>query len=123
MSSVSDLTASKAWFHKARLGAFIHWGLYALPGGMWEGTSVPYLAEWLQSARRIPNAEYSLLAERFNPQTFDADAIVKGFSDAGLRSATASFELRLAQIRDLPECAISSSPPSTTRASRCGAVA
>ncbi|MBO4620139.1 MAG: alpha-L-fucosidase [Victivallales bacterium] len=85
MSSVSDLTASKAWFHKARLGAFIHWGLYALPGGMWEGTSVPYLAEWLQSARRIPNAEYSLLAERFNPQTFDADAIVKGFSDAGMR--------------------------------------
>ncbi|MBR4518522.1 MAG: alpha-L-fucosidase [Victivallales bacterium] len=85
MNSVSDLTASKRHFREARLGAFIHWGLYANPGGVWEGTSVPYLAEWLQSARRIPNAEYSRLAEQFNPQGFDADAIVKAFSDAGMR--------------------------------------
>ena len=82
---MSDLTSAKRWFREARLGAFIHWGLYALPGGVWNGTSVPYLAEWLQAARRIPNAEYARLAEQFNPRAFDADAIVKAFADAGMR--------------------------------------
>ncbi|MBR6471173.1 MAG: alpha-L-fucosidase, partial [Victivallales bacterium] len=85
MSSVSDLTASKAWFREARLGAFIHWGLYALPGGVWKGKEAPYLAEWIQSAFRIPNDEYSRLAEHFDPRGFDADAIVKAFADAGMR--------------------------------------
>ena len=85
MSPTSDLTASKRWFREARLGAFIHWGLYALPGGVWKGKEAPYLAEWIQSSQRIPNAEYARLAEQFNPQGFDADAIVKAFAEAGMR--------------------------------------
>ncbi len=80
-----DLTASKRWFREARLGAFIHWGLYAIPGGIWKGKEAPYLAEWLQSSQRIPYTEYARLAEQFNPQGFDADQLVKAFADAGMR--------------------------------------
>ena len=34
-------------FRDNRLGAFIHWGLYAIPGGEWNGKVYPGAAEWL----------------------------------------------------------------------------
>ena len=80
-----EISKAKTWFRQARLGAFIHWGLYSLPGGIWNGREAPYLAEWIQSSQRIPNAEYSRLAQRFAPQGFDADAIVQAFAAAGMR--------------------------------------
>ena len=67
----------KRWFSEARFGAFIHWGLYALPGGVWKGETMEYIGEWLQARFRIPNAEYAALAEQFNPTAFDAEEIVR----------------------------------------------
>lgn len=75
----------KRWFSEARFGAFIHWGLYALPGGGWKGETMEYIGEWLQARFRIPNAEYAALAEQFNPTAFDAEEIVRRFRDAGIR--------------------------------------
>lgn len=75
----------KRWFSEARFGAFIHWGLYALPGGVWKGETMEYIGEWLQARFRIPNAEYAALAEQFNPTAFDAEEIVRRFRDAGIR--------------------------------------
>jgi alpha-L-fucosidase len=51
------------WFHEARFGMFIHWGLYSL---LERG-------EWSMFVERIPAAEYAKLAGRFDPQRFDAD--------------------------------------------------
>src|SRR4051794_31917340 len=28
------------WWREARFGMFIHWGVYSVPGGVWEGTNV-----------------------------------------------------------------------------------
>ena len=75
----------KSWFRKLRCGAFIHWGLYAIPGGIWKGEHTQYLGEWLQAVKRIPNAEYSPLAAQFNPVEFDADKIIADFARAGLK--------------------------------------
>lgn len=36
-------------FRDNRLGAFIHWGLYAIPGGEWNGKIYNGAAEWLKS--------------------------------------------------------------------------
>ena len=54
---------SRDWFFQERLGMFVHWGLYSLPG--WH--------EQLQWRQAVPKAEYVRLVERFNPQEFRPD--------------------------------------------------
>ena len=49
------------WFEAARFGMFIHWGLYALPGGRWKGMETPWVSEWVMHRYRIPKAEYEKL--------------------------------------------------------------
>ncbi len=70
-------------FRALRCGMFIHWGLYAIPGGIWKGKKISYIGEWIQSHCRIPNAEYTQLAARFNPVKFDAEAWLRLAKSAG----------------------------------------
>ena len=77
--------ARMAWFHDARFGMFIHWGVYAVPAGEWKGKPVKGIAEWVQSRAQIPVAEYAPLKEKFNPVKYDADAWVKLAKDAGMK--------------------------------------
>jgi len=62
-----------AWWHEARFGMFIHWGLYAIPAGEWKGKPVPGIGEWIMNHARIPVKEYERLASQFNPVEFNAD--------------------------------------------------
>jgi len=73
------------WFTDARFGMFIHWGLYAIPGGIWKGTEMDYIGEWIQSRFRIPNAEYAELAKSFNPVKFNADEWIRMAKEAGVK--------------------------------------
>jgi alpha-L-fucosidase len=77
--------ARMRWWREARFGMFIHWGLYALPAGQWEGRQMPEIGEWLMSKYRIPIAQYQQLAPRFNPVQFDADAWAATAQRAGMR--------------------------------------
>lgn len=74
-----------AWFRDAKYGLFIHWGLYAIPAGQWEGRTVPGIGEWIMHRAKIPVSAYSQLAQQFNPGRFDADAWVTLAKDAGMR--------------------------------------
>ena len=81
---------AKEDFNDAKYGMFIHWGLYAIPGGIWDGKKMeelrgPKVAEWIQFGAKIPRAEYAALAPQFNPTKFDADAIAKLAKDAGMK--------------------------------------
>jgi alpha-L-fucosidase len=76
---------NREWFKQAKFGMMVHWGLYALPAGEWNGRRIPFVGEWAQSYFRIPNAEYSALASAFNPIFFDADAWVQLAIDAGMQ--------------------------------------
>lgn len=60
------------WWRAARFGLFIHWGLYAIPAGIWQGQEIPGIGEWIQQRARIPAGEYARLAEQFNPAQFNA---------------------------------------------------
>ena len=60
------------WWRAARFGLFIHWGLYAIPAGRWQGQQIPGIGEWIMHRARIPVAEYEKLALQFNPQHFNA---------------------------------------------------
>lgn len=73
------------WWRDARFGMFIHWGLYAVPAGLWKGRKVGYIGEWIMHHERIPLAEYSRFAERFNPVKFNAAGWVKVAKDAGMK--------------------------------------
>ena len=61
----ADLAVDRAermrWWHQARFGMFVHWGIYAVRG---EG-------EWVMNYGRMPTAEYEKLAAQFNPTAFD----------------------------------------------------
>lgn len=71
-------------FKELKYGMMIHWGLYSLLGGEWEGKRVRDYAEWIQSCFQIPVKEYEKLAEAFNPVFFDADKLVSFAKECGM---------------------------------------
>jgi len=75
---------NKAWFKQAKYGMMIHWGLYSLLAGEWNGRRMEDIGEWAQQFFRIPNAEYHKLASIFNPILFDAEEWVRLAKDADM---------------------------------------
>lgn len=73
------------WFRDAKYGMFIHWGLYAQLGGIWNGTSYPHGTEWIMRNARIPLEEYRKLKDTFYPEEFDAEEWVKSAVDYGAK--------------------------------------
>ena len=72
------------WFREAKYGLFIHWGLYAIPAGEWNGRTIPGLGEWIMFRAPVPVREYEQLAARFNPVRYNADEWVQLAHDAGM---------------------------------------
>ncbi|TXI89113.1 MAG: hypothetical protein E6Q40_02790 [Cupriavidus sp.] len=62
----NHLSVGAKWFNEARLGMFVHFGLYSSHG----------LGEWHMYFDRVPAAQYNKLADNFNPEAFDAEEIV-----------------------------------------------
>ncbi|MEC3908660.1 alpha-L-fucosidase [Tamlana sp. 2201CG12-4] len=79
------------WFSDAKLGMFIHFGLYSEPAGEWNGqrTGRGDYAEWLHMQGNWPygieKKEYQKLAKTFNPKNFNADAWIKSAKEAGMK--------------------------------------
>jgi alpha-L-fucosidase len=75
--------ARMQWWREARFGMFIHWGLYAIPAGTWNGKSG--YGEWIRNNAEIPLAVYDTLVPHFNPVRFNADAWARMAKQAGMR--------------------------------------
>jgi alpha-L-fucosidase len=77
--------ARMAWWREARFGMFIHWGLYSIPAGTWNGKQIPGIGEWIMNNASIPVADYKALASKFNPTAFSAHDIVALAKSAGMK--------------------------------------
>ena len=75
--------ARMQWWREARFGLFIHWGLYAIPAGEWQGNTEH--GEWIMHTARIPVEQYEQLRSQFNPVKFDANSWVRLAKEAGMR--------------------------------------
>src|SRR4249919_887938 len=72
-STIEDRKRRMKWWHEAKFGMFIHWGLYSTLGRH----------EWVMEEEGIPVSEYELLAKRFQPQPNAARAWAKLAKAAG----------------------------------------
>ncbi|MEL7587986.1 MAG: alpha-L-fucosidase [Prolixibacteraceae bacterium] len=74
------------WWHEAKFGMFIHWGVYSLYGGVYQGhRQARGDAAWILNRCKIPVAEYREKGKEFNPQAYDPDAWAKMAHDAGMK--------------------------------------
>lgn len=86
-TSVQSVSRDKRmeWWREARFGMFIHWGVYSVPAGYYNGQPIKRIGEWIMNRGKIPVAEYKQFAAQFNPVKYDADAWVKLAKDAGMK--------------------------------------
>ncbi|HEV1993498.1 MAG TPA: alpha-L-fucosidase [Candidatus Acidoferrum sp.] len=70
---VANRARRMKWWHDAKFGMFIHWGLYSVIGQH----------EWAMEREGIPVAEYELLAKHFVPQPHAARAWARLAKQAG----------------------------------------
>jgi len=77
--------ARMRWWREARFGMFIHWGLYAVPAGEYNGKRSDRIGEWIMEWANIPRADYEKFTAQFNPVKFDAKEWVRIAKDAGMK--------------------------------------
>jgi alpha-L-fucosidase len=78
--------ARMQWWRAARFGMFIHWGVYSVPAGVWDGTNVQRSgAEWIMNRGRISMADYEKLPAKFDPEKFNAKEWVSLAKHAGMK--------------------------------------
>ncbi len=63
------------WFEEARLGMFVHWGLYALPARH----------EWVMNQEETTVEEYSKYFQRFDPDLYDPREWARAARGAGMK--------------------------------------
>src|SRR5262245_59115220 len=71
----ADRERRMKWWHQAKFGMFIHWGLYSVLGRH----------EWVMENEGIPVTEYEQLAKRFNPKPNAARDWAKLARTAGMK--------------------------------------
>jgi alpha-L-fucosidase len=63
------------WWKDAKIGMFIHWGLYSILGR----------GEWVFHNEQIPPEQYKALADEFNPRNFEFDSLCDLARDFGAK--------------------------------------
>jgi len=74
----AERLGAREWFRDAKLGMFVHWGVYSQLGQ----------GEWVMQNRSLQVSTYEWLASAFNPIKFDAREWVALAKEAGVRYIT-----------------------------------
>jgi alpha-L-fucosidase len=83
--TVAQRDARMKWWRDSRFGMFIHWGVYSVPAGTYNGKQIAGIGEWIMNRGKIPVAEYREYAKQFNPVKFNADEWVRTAKEAGMK--------------------------------------
>ncbi|MCI6410879.1 alpha-L-fucosidase, partial [Schaalia hyovaginalis] len=75
--AVPERFARSQWFRRARLGMFIHWGVYSLLGR----------GEWVRSHEEMTAQDYLPWAKAFNPESVDFHEWARLAKEAGMEYA------------------------------------
>lgn len=76
LQSAPPAASSRAtWWTDARLGLFIHWGIYALPARH----------EWVKSREQLTDEQYQRYFDHFYPDLFDPAGWARAAKRAGMR--------------------------------------
>lgn len=74
-----------AWWREARFGLFVHWGVYAVPAGVYQGKPYDWTAEWLMRRAKIPVSDYKMFAKDFTALRYDPEAWAALAEEAGMK--------------------------------------
>jgi alpha-L-fucosidase len=87
MAAQQNATSSEKmqWWREARFGLFIHWGVYAVPAGIYHGQDINKAGEWIMNRAKISVAEYRDFAKEFNPVKYDPEEWVRLAKEAGMK--------------------------------------
>jgi alpha-L-fucosidase len=77
--------ARMKWFKEARFGMFIHWGVYSVPAGVWQGRDVSGIGEWIYKHGKIPIKDYKAFAQDFTAAKYDPKAWADLAREAGMK--------------------------------------
>lgn len=85
--TASQRDARMKWWREARFGMFVHWGLYSVAGGKWEGRDADIIASWMQHKLRVSPQEYRKLTAGFTAENYDPAVWAKLAKTAGMKYA------------------------------------
>ncbi len=83
-SDSAEQKRADSW-RELKFGLMMHWGLYSVPGGVWNGKKIEGYDEQIKHRARIPNGEYVKLTSQFKAEKFDADFIARLAKEGGMR--------------------------------------
>src|SRR5687768_17867341 len=66
-----------AWWREARFGLFIHWGVYAVPAGTYNGQRINGIGECIMNRGKIPVDVYKQLPAQSRPAHYDPDVLAR----------------------------------------------
>lgn len=82
---MQNVTAERTnWWRDAKFGLFLHWGVYSVYGGTYQGKPL-HSAEWIQDNAHIPWSEYAQTAKTWNPEKFNAEEWIAHAKNAGMK--------------------------------------
>lgn len=70
------------------LGEFIHFGLYSVLGGDYNGMHYSGASEWIRSWEKLPHKVYDDLYKKFDPENFDPQAWAEMAKNMGVKYVT-----------------------------------
>lgn len=85
VESAAQRDARLNWFKEARFGMFIHWGVYAVPAGIWQDKPVKGIGEWILKNGAIPLDDYRAFAKDFTAAKYDPAAWAELAKEAGMK--------------------------------------
>ena len=82
---LTPYTSLQKW-QDQKFSMFIHWGLYSIPAGIWNGEEIKGYSEQIKGHAKIPTEDYVQLTEQFNPVAWNPDSVAVLAIDAGMKS-------------------------------------